>query len=283
MGVFDGIPGYEERIFDAGKEPLFLLLVAFLVAFALTRLYTRLARTHGLGSASAGGVHVHHLVVGIFLMVAAGVLIFALQPGRVATGMLAIGFGVGAALTLDEFALWFYLEDVYWSEEGRSSIDATIVVVLAVALMLVGASPFGIQGERDATDSDVLFSMVIAFHVVWVILALLKGKLLFGAVSFFVPLIGFIGAVRLAQPSSPWARWFYRGDGGKPWPVRWLHRNGEKKLARSRERYSEGWPVRFERWFQNTVGGTPHLPSPFHAHGDRAQEEGGSNSEKHEH
>lgn len=262
MGILDAIPGYEEQIFDAGKEPLFLLLVAFLIAFALTRLYTRLARIHGLGSASTGGVHVHHLVVGIFLMLGAGLVMFALQPGRIATGVLAICFGAGAALTLDEFALWFYLDDVYWSEEGRSSIDATILAVLVGGLILVGASPIGVS-ERDETDSTALFSIAIAFHVFWVLLTLLKGKLLFGVVSVFVPLIGTIGALRLAKPTSPWARWFYRSGEGKPWYVRWAFRKGEKKMAKASERYRVGWPVRFERRFQDLIGGAPHLPSPL--------------------
>ena len=150
MGVFDGIPGYEEHILDAGKEPLFLLLVSFLITFALTRLYTRLARVYGLGSASAGGVHLHHYVVGIFLMFSAGLAMFALQPGRVATGVLAIFFGGGAAVTLDEFALWFHLKDVYWSEEGRSSIDATVLALLVGGLILVGASPLGTGEDYDS-------------------------------------------------------------------------------------------------------------------------------------
>ena len=213
MGVFDGIPGYEEHILDAGKEPLFLLLVSFLITFALTRLYTRLARVYGLGSASAGGVHLHHYVVGIFLMFSAGLAMFALQPGRVATGVLAIFFGGGAAVTLDEFALWFHLKDVYWSEEGRSSIDATVLALLVGGLILVGASPLG-TGEDYY--SLLGLSAIAAFHFFWVAITLLKGKLLFGVVALFLPVLGLVGGIRLAKPTSPWAKWFYRSGEESP-------------------------------------------------------------------
>jgi hypothetical protein len=98
-----------------GRAPLLLLLAAFLVTFALTRLYTRLARVRGWGSASAGGVHVHHMAVGIVLLLVSGLVEIALQPGGGGRELLAIVFGVGAAFTLDEFALWLYLRDVYWS------------------------------------------------------------------------------------------------------------------------------------------------------------------------
>ena len=258
MGVFDGIPGYEEHILDAGKEPLFLLLVSFLITFALTRLYTRLARIYGLGSASAGGVHLHHYVVGIFLMFSAGLAMFALQPGRIATGVLAIFFGGGAAVTLDEFALWFHLKDVYWSEEGRSSIDATVLALLVGGLILVGASPLG-TGEDY--DSLLGLSAYAAFHFFWVAITLLKGKLLFGVVALFLPVLGLVGGIRLAKPTSPWAKWFYRSGEGKPWYERWLFRNGERKLPKATKRSEVGWAARFKRRFNDLVGGAPSLPS----------------------
>ena len=56
--------------------------------------------------------------------------------------MLAVLFGAGAALTLDEFALWLHLEDVYWSREGRSSVDAVLIALVVGALLLLGANPF---------------------------------------------------------------------------------------------------------------------------------------------
>ena len=73
MNLFRFIPGYETYIYEAGKEPILLLFIAFLVTFALTRLYTRLARVHGWGSGNVGGVHVHHIIPGLVLMAAAGI------------------------------------------------------------------------------------------------------------------------------------------------------------------------------------------------------------------
>src|SRR5919108_96745 len=131
------------------REPTALLLAAFLVTFALTRSYTRLARIYGWGSASANGIHLHHMVVGIVFVLVSGLVEVALRPGGAGHELLAIVFGVGAAFTLDEFALWLYLRDVYWCPEGRSSIDATVIGVLFAALLLVGTSPFGIHdGSR---------------------------------------------------------------------------------------------------------------------------------------
>jgi hypothetical protein len=88
-----------------------------------------------------GGLHIHHLVWGILLLLACG-YVWLLQLG---TGiqrreewlsrLTALLFGVAAALTLDEFALWLNLADVYWEEAGRQSIDA---VILFGALLSVG-------------------------------------------------------------------------------------------------------------------------------------------------
>ena len=69
-----------------------------------------------------GGLHIHHLVFGIVLMMLAGFLGFALQPGSPWIEIFAGLFGIGMGLTLDEFALWLYLDDVYWSDEGRSRL-----------------------------------------------------------------------------------------------------------------------------------------------------------------
>ena len=72
MNVFRFIPGYEDEIYAAGKEPLLLLLISFLLSFALTRLYTRLARRHGWGSGRLGDTHVHHMVPGLVPSSSAG-------------------------------------------------------------------------------------------------------------------------------------------------------------------------------------------------------------------
>ena len=127
MDLFPFIPGYETYVYEAGRQPALVMLLAFLITFALTRTYTRLARRRGWGSGSVGGVHLHHVVVGIVLAFAAGALEFGLSPGEDWQLVLAAAFGSGVALVLDEFALVFRLQDVYWSTDGRSSVDAVVI------------------------------------------------------------------------------------------------------------------------------------------------------------
>src|SRR5262245_42807482 len=117
------------------REPTALLLAAFVVTFVLTRGYTRLARVHGWGSGSVGGVHLHHIVVGIVLVLLSGLVEIASRPAGAGRDVLAIVFGVGGAFVLDEFALSLYLRDVYWSEEGHGSIDASLLGLLLAALL----------------------------------------------------------------------------------------------------------------------------------------------------
>jgi hypothetical protein len=223
VNVFRFVPGYETQIVVAGKEPLILLLLAFLVTFALTRLYTRLARIYGWGSGSVHGVHLHHMVVGIVIVLVAGVIAFAVVPGTPGLELLAIAFGSGAALILDEFALGFYLRDVYWSEEGRTSIDAAIMGFVLAGLLLTGVSPLGVeQEEQDLTRAAA--AVGVAVNGALALATFLKGRLLLGLVSIFVPVVG-LAALRLAKPNSPWARRLYR--------------RSPRKLARSRARFEQ--------------------------------------------
>ena len=84
-----------------------------------------------------GGFHLHHLVPGIIILLATGYVGIGVAP---ATGRpwLAALFGVGAALTLDEFAFWLNLKDVYWAKQGRDSIDAVVVAASLSALAILG-------------------------------------------------------------------------------------------------------------------------------------------------
>src|ERR671927_895743 len=111
------------------------LLAAMLVSFLFIRTSARLMRSPKVpwwpGSVTTeGGLHLHHLVWGIILILLAGFLGFATDPGPPWGEVLAALFGIGAGLTLDEFALWIHLDDVYWSQEGRASIDAVIVATV---------------------------------------------------------------------------------------------------------------------------------------------------------
>jgi hypothetical protein len=131
---------YSRHIIDAGKEGEFLVLASFLVTFLIVRLITHAIRADRgpLRNVSIRGRHVHHLVPGILLLLVTGYLAVAIDS-QVGRRTIAICFGVGAALTLDEFALWVNLRDVYWEREGRRSIDAVIVAASLGGLVLIGS------------------------------------------------------------------------------------------------------------------------------------------------
>ncbi|HXA42903.1 MAG TPA: hypothetical protein VNV65_08345 [Candidatus Solibacter sp.] len=127
---------------DPRRERLFLASLAFLVTFGLIRglVYSIRYNVGPFHNVSVGGTHVHHLVWGILLLLVTGYAsLVEFGTRRSASNALsrltAVGFGVGAALTLDEFALWLNLQDVYWERQGRQSVDA---VLIFGALMLVG-------------------------------------------------------------------------------------------------------------------------------------------------
>jgi hypothetical protein len=128
---------------DRPQRRLFLASIAFFLTFAGVRLVTYSNRHH-LGpfhDIYFRGRHIHHLVWGILLLLLVGYgwLVEAgsgdKQTSVFAGRLLSLLYGAGAALTLDEFALWLNLEDVYWAREGRASIDA---VILFGALLLIG-------------------------------------------------------------------------------------------------------------------------------------------------
>lgn len=131
---------YSRHIVDAGKEGEFLVLASFLVTFVIVRLITHAIRADRgpLRNVSIRGRHIHHLVPGILLLLVTGYLAVAVDS-QVGRRTVAIFFGIGAALTLDEFALWVNLRDVYWAREGRRSIDAVIVAASLGGLVLIGS------------------------------------------------------------------------------------------------------------------------------------------------
>lgn len=136
---------YQHHIVDTGKQSQMLVLVSFLVTFTLVRLVTHAIRDgrfrhvfHNVQT--SGGLHLHHLVIGILLLLGTGYISTGIDPDGY-RGLLAVLFGIGAALTLDEFALWLRLKDVYWTREGRASIDA-VVIAAAVAAVGVLGGPF---------------------------------------------------------------------------------------------------------------------------------------------
>jgi len=263
------IPG---NVLDDARRPLFALLVGFIVTFLIARLNTRLTRHHGrsrMGMASVvtpGGLHIHHSVFGIIGMTVAGILEFALQPGSPWIEFFALVFGGGAALTLDEFALILHLEDVYWTGEGRASIDAVILGVTFITLLLTGLTPqsIGEVGDLVATSRWVGSALILS-GAAFVIVSYLKGKLFMGTVGIFVPPVAVIGALRLAKSSSPWAHRQYASNPGK--------------LERARRR-DEGFHRRWRQrkhFIWDVIGGKPHLHLPLRRgrHDDRGDDSGG--------
>lgn len=137
------LPGiYQDDIIERGRQPQFLLLVAFILTFAIVRFITTSIRDERrlpfIRNIEAGGTHIHHLVPGILLLLMTGYMAAALA-GWWWRDVIAVLFGIGAALTLDEFALWLHLEDVYWLEKGRVSLRAVMVFAAFVAFVGVGA------------------------------------------------------------------------------------------------------------------------------------------------
>lgn len=238
-----------------GKRPLVFLLVGFICTFAFVRFNTRVMRAQKRwwfrGGIRPSGVHLHHAVFGVVAMFVAGIITFAVQPGGAWFEFLAFVFGAGAALTLDEFALLVHLEDVYWEEAGRKSIDAVIIGVTFAALFLTNIVPLGIgQADDLAFMSRWVVFVVVAFNVVFVVVCYVKGKLWLGTLGIFVPFVAVVGAVRLAKPGSPWAHNRYAPGGGKL-----------ERARRRDESFHRVWERRKHRLW-DVIGGKPHIHLP---------------------
>ncbi|HYZ80997.1 MAG TPA: hypothetical protein VE571_07000 [Solirubrobacteraceae bacterium] len=224
-----------------GQRAGFVALAAFLASFLFIRTSARLMRSPRVpwwpGSVTAGGVHLHHLVWGIVLILLNGFLGFAVNPVSPWDDVLAALFGIGAGLTLDEFALWVHLEDVYWTEEGRESFDAVVIAAVLGGLIVMGVAPFDVSGN---TSSLTTLFIAVAINVLLAMAAILKGKPLLGLIGIFIPVASLIGAIRLASPGSWWARRVYRSG---------------PKLERSQRRWSRIEARR--RRIGDLIAGTP--------------------------
>ena len=140
------------------------------------------------------------MVFGIVIILLSGLVVIAVDPASPGREILALALGIGAVLTLDGFALWLYLRDVYWCPEGRSSVDATLMGVLIAALLLIGTCLSGFHGSGG--QGRVIAFAMIAFNIAVAFVTFLKGKLALGMASVFIPVIGVVGAVRLVKPRS---------------------------------------------------------------------------------
>ena len=203
---------YERAIVDTGREPQFLFFVAFLVSWGFIRTSAHLIRAQVSwwpGNVEVGGTHIHHLVWGILLLLVSGWIGVTVAPESPWHEILAVLFGIGAGLTLDEFALWLNLRDVYWEKEGRRSIDAVIVAAMLTGFVLVGFTAW-VDVARDVEEG--VFAVVGAVGLVAIAIAFVnaaKEKLGMALLSLVVPVAGLVGALRLARPYSLWARLFY--------------------------------------------------------------------------
>jgi hypothetical protein len=227
-----------------GAGTAFLVLVAFLVSYLAIRTSARLTRSVRWwpGGVQAGGVHLHHLVWGICLVLLSGFLGFAAPLESPWWHIVAIAFGVGAGFTLDEFALWVRLEDVYWTEEGRVSFDAVVCTFAFAALVVVGTRPFGLDESSSIGGTAIVVAAVVGLAAA----CFAKGRVLLGVIGLFVPAAGIAGALRLARPSSPWARGRY----------------GAAKLRRAEVRYGSTRPLpRLRRRIGDAVAGAPGQPT----------------------
>ena len=239
---------WNDQILANEKQGLFLVLVGFILSFAFIRMSTRLMRSPRVtwwpGSVvSDGGVHVHHLVFGIVTMMIAGTLGLAALGDSPYTEICAFLFGIGAGLTIDEFALWVYLDDVYWAEEGRASIDATVIAAAGMMLILLGFSPFSF--DTSSFEQTVASILGAAFVFALVAICFAKKRVLHGTIGFFVFPIAIYGAARLGKPDSAWARRRY----GERRPA---------KQATSEERFKpDRHTERFKNAFRDIVGGKP--------------------------
>ncbi|MFB7515950.1 hypothetical protein [Streptomyces sp. NPDC056144] len=237
---------FARNIVEPGKLPTLLALTSFVLTFLVTRTVTRLIRA-GKGpfrNVSSGGLHIHHVVPGVVLAVIGG--FGAVGSGRHGLGaaVFAVVFGIGAGLVLDEFALILHLDDVYWTDDGRKSVEAVVLTASLVGLVLSGFSPLGVDdltAEERADRTTFLLSLAVNF--LFVLTALVKGKFRTAVFGTLIPFVAIFGAVRVARPGSWWARRFYR----------------RRKHARARSilreyRHDKRW-TKLRRRFQDLIGG----------------------------
>ncbi|MGW0914132.1 hypothetical protein ACWD1Z_20630 [Streptomyces sp. NPDC002784] len=249
----------ERNIIEPGKLPLLLALTAFVLTFVVTRVVTRLIRAGKgpFGNVQAGGVHIHHVVPGVILTVIGGFGAVASGRNGFGAALCAVVFGIGAGLVLDEFALILHLADVYWTEEGRRSVEVVVLTAALVGLVLSGFSPFGVNDlSEDEVQGRGSVIWTVAVNFLLSLVALSKGKTFLAVFGVIVPVVALIGALRLARPGSLWSRRFY---------TRRPRARAKSTLRATRHDKRWSGPT---RTLQNWIGGTPN-PNTGHTPDDR--------------
>ncbi|MFJ6013336.1 hypothetical protein [Streptomyces sp. NPDC092952] len=245
---------FDRNIVEPGKLPLLLALAAFVLTFAVTRVITRMIRA-GKGpfrNFTPGGLHIHHVVPGVVLSVVGGFGAVASGRHGATAGICAVIFGMGAGLVLDEFALIVHLDDVYWTEEGRRSVEVVALTAALVMLVLAGFSPLGVnEVSSDEQQGRLGVLLTVAVNFCFVLIALFKGKARLAVVGTLVPFVALVAAVRLARPASAWAKRCYRG------------RPRARARALLREYHHDVRWAGPERRLQDLIGGAPdRVPLP---------------------
>ncbi|NRQ39662.1 hypothetical protein HII36_48710 [Nonomuraea sp. NN258] len=239
---------FQNTIIATGRLPLFCFFVALIVAFIATRINVRLirAKVGWFRNVNVGEMHIHHVVFGVVLMLVGGVTGLIVSTGsQIGYAVAACVFGIGSALVLDEFALILHLHDVYWEEEGRTSVDAVFIAVAVTGLLLIGLRPLTWDYGFPVNPA----ALIVA-NLALAVVTLLKGKIWTGMAGLFLPVLLVVGAVRLARPGSPWAHWFFAG-------------RSPRKMARAIHR-EERWRrpvIRAKIAFQEFLSGRHDLPS----------------------
>jgi hypothetical protein len=198
----------------------------------------------GLGNVRIGGVHIHHQVFGILIIIGTGIVLVSATPQGAALDAAAAVFGVGVGLTVDEFALWLYLDDVYWAKEGRASVDAMFCVLVVTGTLIGGAD---LLSGRVGTPTWWSSVCVLAADLLLSLICLLKGKVTTGVIGIVISFVALVGAVRLAKPGSWWAVRFYAS---RP-----------RRAARAERRYDQRRQERWN-WLRDLVAGAPSAERP---------------------
>jgi hypothetical protein len=233
----------------ASLRPMLWMFLAILATFLITRTVTRLIRSGsggraGLGNVQVAGIHIHHQVFGILIIIGTGIVLVSERPEGVALDIAAAVFGVGIGLTVDEFALWLQLEDVYWTSEGRKSVDAIFCVLVITGALLGGAS---FVTGRAGTMAWWWSVFILAAELGLCVICVLKGKVTTGVVGIVFGFAALAGAVRLAKPGSWWA--------ARRYPSR------PRRAARAAARYDERYEARWNR-VRDLIGGAPSGEPP---------------------
>jgi hypothetical protein len=263
--VFGVAHWFAHDIIGRGRLPLLCCLVAFILTFFVTRSSVRFIRYRAATgrptrwwqprNVHIGGVHVHHVTFGVVLVMVSGLTLVTLSiSGQESEFTLAATlFGIGAALVLDEYALILHLSDVYWEEDGRTSVDAVFAAVAVAGLLIMGLHPLmfffpfwhaanWVALRAGLAAAGLVLTLPLAVVVV------LKGKVWTGLLGMFFVVLLIIGAIRLSRPHAPWARWRYTTQPDK------------MRRALQRERRLRRPVVRAKLWVQCAIAGTPRVP-----------------------